>query len=89
MSLFTRQVPFCVGHRGMESGVPGWIRTSSLRLRKAVCSFLHLGNKMAAGAGIAPACAAFQTAAHLSEPSSESYQTRRSLKETAEKNIPS
>ena len=27
--------------------------------------------KMAAGAGIAPASAAFQTAAHLSEPSSE------------------
>ena len=30
--------------------------------------------KVAAGAGIAPACAAFQTAAHLSEPSSDGWE---------------
>ena len=32
MIPFTRRVPFCVGHRGMESGVPGWICTSSFRV---------------------------------------------------------
>jgi hypothetical protein len=45
--------------------------------------------KLAAGAGIAPASAVLQTAAHLSEPSSDGYQTRPLLNESLEQNLPS